>query len=208
MSGLEKRYVDRVIAQARAAGVDVPADVLNLASHVEHGDGGIFRRWQELHPGVDPDEAAGHRVCCYGVAVYGWERCECWEAVYDKEQADPVLPVPEGSIEVRPSRCSDCAFRKDSPERADPHLEEELIGLAVEGTPFWCHTGMRRPKLYRHPYLGDVPGLPGDWRPPQVAGVPFRRDGSPGMICAGWAQEVKRQERVTAGLEQEQACAG
>lgn len=196
MSGLERRYVERVIATAREAGVEVPREVLGIAAQLEHGTGAQFGRWQDAHPGEEPPDEALH--CCWGSAVYGPARCTCWEAVYDVDQTDPVLPVPDGSIEVRQARCGDCAFRRDSKERADEWSEEELLGLAVAGTPFWCHDGMRRPKLYRHPVLGDVRASGDDWRPPTVAGVPFRRDGRPGLLCAGWAQEVRRLERETA----------
>ena len=194
MSTLELRAVQRVIDQARAAGVDIPGEILALSARLEHGTGGAFALWREAHPGEEPPpEAAG---CCYGSVVYGYERCTCWEPVFDVDQADPVLPVPDGSIVVRPGgRCGDCAFRRDSPERADELVEDELLGLAREGTPFWCHDGMRRPVAYRHPVLGAVPGSSADWQPPIVAGVPFRRDGSPGLLCAGWAQEVRRVER-------------
>lgn len=196
MSGLEARAVARAIEAARAAGVDVPPDVLSIHAKLEHGTDALaaFPRWQADHPGEEPPpEASG---CCYGSAVYGYERCECWEPVYDVEQADPVLPVAEGSIEVRAARCGDCAFRRGSKERSEEYTEDELLGLAAAGTPFWCHDGMRRPKWYEHPVLGRVKASGDDWRPPQVAGVPFRRDGQPGLLCAGWAQEVRRQERL------------
>src|SRR3954470_3659569 len=105
MSGLERRYVERVIATARAAGVDVPHEVLGIAFQLEHGGGGAFRTWRDANPDVDLDQLD---PCCWGVAVYGWERCTCWEDVYDVEQTDPVLPVADGSIQVRHARCGDC----------------------------------------------------------------------------------------------------
>lgn len=184
MSGLERRYVERVIATARAAGVAVPAEVLGIAAQVEHGGGVEFDLWRAANPDVDLDAIV---PCCMGVAVYGWRRCECWEPVFDVAQDDPVLPVPDGSIGVRHARCGDCAFRKGSKERADGWSEDELLGLARGGEPFWCHDGMRRPVAYRHPTLGDVPASPDDWQPPIVDGVPFRADGQPGLLCAGWA---------------------
>jgi hypothetical protein len=193
MSTLELRAVQRVIDQARAAGVEIPPEILSLSARLEHGTGTAYALWREQHPDDElPDGALG---CCWGAAVYGPERCTCWEPVFDVDQADPQLPVAEGSIMVRRSRCGDCAFRRDSPERADRLTEDELLDLARSATPFWCHDGMRRPVAYRHPVLGDVPGSTADWQPPTVSGVPFRRDGSPGLLCAGWAQEVRRVER-------------
>lgn len=194
MSGLELRAVQRVIEQACAVGVEVPGEILALSARLEHGTGTAFTLWQAAHPDEEPPELG----CCYGAVVYGPERCTCWEPVFDVEQAEPVLPVPEGSIEVRHARCDDCAFRRDSPERADVLVEDELLELARTATPFWCHDGMRRPVAYRHPVLGDVPGSTADWQPPTRAGVPFRRDGRPGLLCAGWAQEVRRVERQDA----------
>lgn len=195
-NALEQRLVDRVIATAKKAGVEVPADVLSIAARLEHGTAAtMWEQWQKRNPDRDP--ASVDIGCCMGSAIYGMERCTCWEPVYTDDQADPVLPVPDGSIQIRHARCGDCAFKRGSVERADPLMEEELVGLAVAGTPFWCHDGMIRPKFYRHPTLGDVPASGDDWRPPQVAGVPFRRDGSPGLLCAGWAGEVKRQDRIT-----------
>lgn len=195
---LERRYVDRVIATARDAGVDIPPEVMAIQHMVEHGAAPIDA-WLAANPGRTEDDADALAAgCCMGQAVYGVRRCTCWEPVYDCDQAEPVLPVPAGSITVRPGgRCGDCAFRKDSPERAELWSEEELLGLAVAGEPFWCHDGMRRPAFYEHPKLGRVSGSTADWRPPQLSGVPFKRDGSPGFLCAGWAQEVRRQERLS-----------
>lgn len=190
MSGLERRYVERVVGEARAAGVEIPAEVLGIAAQVEHGGGVEFDLWRAANPDADLDELV---PCCMGVAVYGWRRCECWEAVFDGEQADPDRG---GQIAARSRRCGDCAFRKDSKERADAWSEDELLALARAGEPFWCHDGMRRPVAYRHPLLGDVPASPDDWRPPTHNGVPFRADGRPGLLCAGWVQERERAGRA------------
>jgi hypothetical protein len=187
VSGLELRAVDRAIGLARDAGLDVPPEILRIKSHLEHG--GAPPAWIKANPGT----VAG---CCIGEAVYGPARCTCWEPVFATEQAPPALPASAAEIEVRARRCGDCAFRKDSPERAETYTEEELLGLAAAGEPFWCHDGMRRPVAYRHPVHGDVPAESGDWQPATVGGVPFRADGRPGLLCAGWAQERRRQERL------------
>lgn len=196
-SALERRVVDRVIAAAVAAGVPVPDEVRSISAKLDgHGATNAgWRIWLSLHPDADPDDPEPLGWCCYGVAVYGPGRCTCWEDVYDTVQLPEVVPFPE--TETRSTRCSDCAFRKDSPERAEELVEEELLGLAVSGTPFWCHDGMRRPVAYRHPVLGEVPADPADWRPPiRPDGIPLRRDGRPGLLCAGWDQERRRQARA------------
>lgn len=43
---------------------------------------------------------------------------------------------------------------------------------------------------WRHPAgmrIPADPGRDGDYQPPIVLGVPFRADGQPGLLCAGWA---------------------
>jgi hypothetical protein len=136
------------------------------------------------------------------VVVYGPARCTCWEPVFDVDQAEPQLRELGGdsagnkipaNVTTRHQRCGDCAFRRDSPERSEVYTEEELLCLAESGEPFWCHDGMRRPIAYRHSDLGDVPASPDDWQPPTAGGVPFRADGRPGLLCAGWAAETRRR---------------
>lgn len=190
MSGLEQRAVDRVVTEARAAGVPIPTEILSLQARLEHGTGEPWRRWLELHPGADPDHPSVIG-CCMGAAVYGPSRCTCWEPVYDVDQADPRPPTCDDELQTRTTRCSDCAYLRSSKERADPLTAEELLELPLRGERFWCHDGMRRPVAYRHPALGDVPASGDDWQPPTVAGVPFRTDGSPGLLCAGWAARRK-----------------
>lgn len=184
---LSRRVVERVISKAREAGIDVPTEILNLQARLEHGTGGPWQAYQALHPDFTEGE---HPACCYGVVIYGPSRCTCWDPVFDVDQADPQPPASDAEIDTRERRCGDCAFLRNSPERSDPLTEEELLELPLRGERFWCHDGMRRPVAYRHPDLGDVPALPDDWQPPTVNGVPFRADGRPGLLCAGWAARV------------------
>ncbi len=131
---------------------------------------------------------AGDGVCCAGAALYGPERCTCWRSLYDREQVDPV-PVP-GPPQVRDGMCGDCAYRPGSPEKEDhPDYRgdaDQLERLAASGTPFWCHDGLRRELLRRHPSGVEHPSLPGAYDPPMRDGVPYRADGRPGLLCAGW----------------------
>lgn len=149
--------------------------------------------YAEAHPDGEgaPVEAG---FCCQGAAYRGLAACTCWEPVYDVEQApartELIDGVPRTELPARPSRCSDCAYRRDSPERADDYSEEQLLGLALCGEPFWCHDGLRRPASWRHSTLGvTLPGDPDDWKPLIVGGVPYRADGSPALLCAGWAHQ-------------------
>lgn len=136
----------------------------------------------------DPDlPDAGDGACCYGAAHLGAGGCTCWTPVYDLDQSDPVPAAPQ----VRDQMCGDCAYRPGSPEKqGDPgHAgdPESLETLAYGDTPFWCHDGMRRPVVLRHPSGAEVPGHSAAYAPPVVEKVPYRADGQPGLMCAGWA---------------------
>lgn len=184
MSSFERYAIQRLIDQASALGVDVPVEVHAIlgGDHViSHG----AREWARLHP----DEITG---CCDGDALYGPERCTCWVAVYDGEQQPPRPPERAEELCVRDGMCGDCAFRKGSPERSDPWSEDALFELARGGQPFWCHDGMRRPVRWEHPDGRVVEGSPHDWQPPGVSGIPYRADGSPGLLCSGWMARLKR----------------
>lgn len=134
----------------------------------------------------------GHGGCCYGAAVYGPERCTCWEPVYDLEQRAPRPAAPA----VRPTACADCAYRPDSPERSGARGYagdvDTLDELVEAGQPFYCHQGIRRPVRLRHPEGVEVDGHPADYDPPLVGGVPYRADGTPAEVCAGWAARAAR----------------
>lgn len=195
-SSLVRLAVQRLIDKANSLGVDVPADVQALA-RVDHADNLGALLWVKANPD-QVDEVFG---CCYGEALGGAERCTCWTPVYDVDQADPVPPSSPDGIQVRHALCGDCAFRKDSAERADEWSEEALLSLPAAGEPFWCHDGMRRPVRWEHPDGRTVAGSTADWRPAKVGPVPFRADGRPGLLCAGWAARAVRADlaiRATA----------
>lgn len=149
--------------------------------------------------GMPPDlPDAGEGMCCTGAAVMGKDRCTCWTAVYDLEQqpVTPGLPLPP--IPVR--MCATCAYRPGSPERkgeegyaGDEDLLDELVAT---GSPFYCHAGIRKPVAWRHPSGAEIPGHPGGYEPPIADSVPYKADGTPADICAGWLlRRVKEVQR-------------
>ncbi len=191
VSAFERAAIQRVIDKATAAGVPVPAEVHDALEHAGHGSNGGAMAWVAAHPDREswPADAFG---CCWGSTNRGPEACYCWQPVFEVDQQEPRPPACSTDLAARPSLCGDCAFRKGSPERADAFSEEALFASADEGHPFWCHDGMVRPARWRHPALGEVEGSPDDWQPPIVAGIPYRADGSPGLLCAGWMARVAR----------------
>jgi hypothetical protein len=134
-----------------------------------------------------PDAGGGH--CCYGAIMRGPQGCTCWHSVYDLEQQPlrrGLMPLPPGPVRM----CGDCAFRPGSPERSgtegyegDQELLDELV---AEGAPFYCHQGVRRTVLMRHPSGAEAGGHPADYDPPIENGFPWKADGTPADICAGW----------------------
>ncbi|TCO57166.1 hypothetical protein [Actinocrispum wychmicini] len=164
-------------------------------------------------PGADladgfPDVSDG---CCLGRVEDGPASCTCWRPVYDLEQQ----PIDEHARQLladgiqpntRTQMCGDCAYRPHSPEMSgDPtyagdadHLEQ----LARDAWRFWCHQGMRIPVKWVHPTGAEVPGHAGSYQPPMDTrlGVPFRADGTPAELCAGWdarRRAVAHQETRT-----------
>jgi hypothetical protein len=144
--------------------------------------------------------------CCTGMADGGMLYCTCWTVVYDVEQQSPdaalglAIGLGKQDAPQRDRMCGDCAYRPDSPEKsASPAYRDgpdELERLARDDR-FWCHDGMRQPKAWLHPPSRvrlDAVGA-GDYQPPVVAGVPWRADGRPGLLCAGWAA---RRRALTA----------
>lgn len=137
--------------------------------------------------------------CCYGAVEDGPSGCTCWTPVYDRDQA---TPDPTVAPKVR-EQCDDCAFRSDSPERTGDDRYVSTDDVPV-GQPFWCHRGMRKPVAWRHP-AGIVVEVDGDfYEPPQRRvgrlGVPYKADGSPGDICAGWAARNREDAVFVAAL--------
>jgi hypothetical protein len=101
-----------------------------------------------------------------------WGDCTCWAPIYDTPEQEPLLP---GGAEVMPTMCADCAYRPGSPERmgnpdasADGH---DLDDLAIGGTRFWCHDGMRRIVAMRHTGTGEAVELTGQhhYDPPHLS---------------------------------------
>jgi hypothetical protein len=141
-----------------------------------------------------PDVA---EYCCYGRTVNGPTACTCWRPVYDHEQ-QPVdqtklAELAAGGPPITRARmCADCAYRPNSPEKSgDPTYAgdaETLEALAVKAERFWCHEGMRIPTKWIHPSGAEAPGHAGSYKPPTdtALGVPFRADGTPAELCAGW----------------------
>lgn len=138
-----------------------------------------------LHMGFPQTEPGG---CCMGEATQGPDHCTCWVPVYERDQEKPDEKAVPGT---RTEQCEDCAYRADSPERqGDEEVDgtpELLERIVVEGQPFWCHQGIRRPLLWKHPSGMTVDGSASDYKPPIVDGVPYQADGRPADICAGWS---------------------
>jgi hypothetical protein len=106
------------------------------------------------------------------------------------EQADPV----PGIRPLDSKMCEDCAYRPNSPERTGAdHVagsQDFLDRIVATGETFNCHQGMRRIKGWVHEPTGTkwaYEGLEAAYAPPIIDGVPYKADGTPGNICAGWA---------------------
>src|SRR5438128_817503 len=145
--------------------------------------------WCDLHgyQGDLPD--AGEGMCCEGAAVFGPERCTCWDEVHDLKQSDPRVDMLHTG---RAEPCQDCAYSAGSPERrgeghvvGDQDMLDELVRL---GQPFWCHQGIRRVVALRHGPTGIEHRAPSEfavaYRPPIIkAGPygerPYKADGTP-----------------------------
>lgn len=161
----------------------------------------------------------GEGMCCYGAAMFGPHRCTCWDEVYDLEQQPPDPKYQRWlnagiTLTVRDGMCLDCAYRPNSPERSGDTTylggnPGELDDIA-RGREFMCHEGMRRVLKWVHRKTGDeYPAHPGSYRPPFVPSgeldIPYKADGTPGDVCAGWnarhkallaadAKELEREE--------------
>ena len=147
--------------------------------------------------------------CCEGAAMYGPHRCTCWEPIFQTERSvdavgrvifdtpAQVHPIPSAPVCVRFEPCHDCAYRPDSPERRGDDTvngdQDELARIVRDGQVFWCHQGMRAPIAWRHPAGITVDVPPVGYQPlttidPATGhSVPYKLDGTPADVCAGWA---------------------
>jgi hypothetical protein len=154
--------------------------------------------------------------CCPGRIADGPAGCTCWLPVFDLDLAAPdaraILAIVSGDQEPieRPLMCGDCAYRPGSPERTgddgQAHDAAQLEELAATGQRFYCHDGFPAPVAWQHPAAPPPPPAPdrhGDYHPRNVLGVPLRADGTPGLLCAGWAarnRALARRQSPQAGL--------
>jgi hypothetical protein len=165
------------ISGEKAAIFAAVIEAAELAGHLPAG--GIWG------PAEMPD--AGEGMCCDGSAVMGPQYCTCWEPAFDLGQEE----IRPGEAGCRDAMCGDCAYRPGSPERCDdPDYrgdQEFLDRIVVTGERFFCHQGMRRALRLVHPSGAVMELPPGAYDPPVTGGVPYKADGSPGDLCAGWA---------------------
>lgn len=151
-------------------------------------------------------------LCCGGAAMFGPHRCTCWQPIYDREQEPPDPKYQQWleagiTLTTRERMCGDCAYRPDSPERSGDTSyvgggPGELDDMA-RGREFLCHEGMRRLVKWRHRKSGDeIDAHPGTYRPPFVPSgrlnIPYKADGTPGNVCAGWAARRKALQAADA----------
>lgn len=130
-------------------------------------------------------------ICCDASANTGGDQCTCWEPVLALQDPIRLLHeqerIQEGPPCPRRTACDDCAYRAGSPER------EAVDGSIPDYTArdrFYCHDGMPLAVAYVHP-SGAMHRLdleqPVDYQPRIRGDRPFRVDGRPGLLCAGWA---------------------
>ena len=183
--------MNAAVSGGHAAAIAAAIDAAEEAGLLPHG--GVYGTL------VMPDPVDG--ACCMGAAVKGPQYCTCWEPVYDLGQQEPRLGEPG----QRGALCADCAYRAGSPERAGDERyngdQEFLNRIVATGERFFCHQGVRRGVKLVHPSGAEVEVGPGDYQPPIVGGVPYKADGSPGELCAGWAARRRHhlaQQQVAA----------
>jgi hypothetical protein len=151
-----------------------------------------------LLPDYDWPDTGG--TCCEGVLNEGPRGCTCWVPEFNGAVREPdelAQKLLAAGIEpaTRPSMCGDCAYRPDSPEKQG-HSDYKgdaafLEDIAHRGERFWCHDGLLLIVRWRHP-TGTVVEPPANaYLPKIVAGVPYKRDGQPAFLCAGWAARRK-----------------
>lgn len=135
-------------------------------------------------------------------AVYdGPQACICWTPVYAEPQEPPVPAEPV----ARAQACADCAYRPDSPERNNRQGVSgdtyALLSLVHEGQPFYCHQGIRQPVALVHPSGAHVRASKAEYDPPIIDRVPYKADGTPANICAGWSARRAAFLAATAQLD-------
>lgn len=140
--------------------------------------------------------------CCMGAAEYGFDRCTCWEPVYDLEQSTTPRPDIEPGPATRSEMCVDCAFRPDSPERSGDERYDHADGDLSDLTHFWCHQGIRKPIAWRHPagitVTCDVDAYDPPVRIIDGEPVPLKADSTPADRCAGFAAYARAREAKAA----------
>ena len=147
-----------------------------------------------LHGGRSdfPDLGEATMGCCYGSAIRGPEHCTCWRPEYNVEQQSPKTELEP--VE-RKDMCHDCAYRFGSPERAEGFEEEWLLDLPASGQRFFCHDNMVRIVRYRHPSGAVIDAKPGEYDAPKIGDCAFQADGTPALLCGGWAARKRVIER-------------
>lgn len=137
---------------------------------------------------------AGQGWCCMGAVMRGPGGCTCWDDKHDRRQSKTLKPGPPA---VRTEKCEDCAFRKGSPETqgdtrfalsGDGELQNMLDNPHAV---FYCHQGMRRITKRVHPTGATVDAAPGEYDPPGRDCLPYKANGQPAEICAGFAAARK-----------------
>lgn len=86
---------------------------------------------REIH--VDVDMCAGG----HGPGIAACPHCAITWEIFKAE--DLLDDTPLSSFK---SSCNNCAFRKDSPERADPYTWMQISESLEDGVPFYCHKGV------------------------------------------------------------------
>jgi hypothetical protein len=164
-----------------------------------------------LLPDDIPDAASDKEPCCDGRAFDGPRACRCWVEVFDRPQAAVLVTgMPMPRVPLRPCEPGPgddgCAYRAASPERtgSSGHAGDAdvLDHLAARGQPFFCHNGIRRVVALVHPSGARYEiAHNSDYRPPIAGDVPYRADGRPADICAGWLlrRAVLTRHRQEAG---------
>ena len=140
-----------------------------------------------------PADDFDYDACCLGSAGRGRSCCTCWTEVLNLVAQEPQEPGPP---QVRSTPCHDCACRLTSPERTDrddmASSWDGVLRSAGKGLPFYCHDGMPVVVARVHDPTGNrfevAPEDRHGYRPRlDSRGCPVRADGSPALLCAGWA---------------------